>query len=364
MSSVKVTDVTASMSGTTVQADVTFDVTFTDTEKRLDVAFIPTVYITPSLQSTQDVRIDQTTLSTVRCELAFPQGSVRPSGKDTVTVTATVSADKSSLFKSYEAYALLWVESNRGVDARVDLAIDITLGASSLLRSGVIPAPPAFGTAAVEFDGATYVACIWTNLPITTQVTVEMWMRGLPRDAYLFYLTDNHGRRQLSAHVPYLDGNVYFDAAADVDNNYDRISQALSPADDKSTWNHWAFVRDSAAGRMAIYRNGVLWLEQATGLTRQMAACNAVMLGADREGEFRHQGAITEFRVWNVARTAAQIKDNMNRRIPGADEGLIVSWALDQDYMRHASVKDRSGGMRPGEMRSVALKTPGPSALV
>lgn len=225
------------------------------------------------------------------------------------------------------------------------------------------PTLPTATPTALAFNGVDTYIEVNAALPITTQSTIEMWMSGVPKEAFLFFLTDAAHRRQLSAHVPYSDGNVYFDSGADASNNYDRIVKAVTPIDDKSTWNHWAFVRNSASGRMAIYRNGVLWHEQATGMTRAMASCNRLIIAADGDGLWYHSGAISEIRLWNVERTVAQINDNMKRVIPGADTGLIASYSLD-GYQVGQSIIDRSGGGRNGIVRGTAVSVPGPSALL
>lgn len=238
------------------------------------------------------------------------------------------------------------------------------LGMEQLGAISVVSAAPAPVSAmALEFNGGDTYVEVNAPLPITTQATIEMWMRGQPKEAFLFYFTDDAHRRQFSAHVPYSDGNVYCDSGADAYNNYDRVIKSVNPMDDKSTWNHWAFVRDSAAGRISIYRNGQLWHEQAGGLTRQMAPCNRLVIGADGDGKWYHAGAVCEIRVWNVARTAAQIQENMNRRIPSGDNGLIASYSLDA-YQAGAQIVDRSGGGRHGILHGSTTVVPGPGALV
>lgn len=243
-----------------------------------------------------------------------------------------------------------------GVISRTD---NLPLPVVSATTQSPAPASPT----ALAFNGVDTYIEVNAALPITAQSTIEMWMRGVPKEAFLFFLTDANRRRQLSAHVPYSDGNVYFDSGADANNNYDRIVKAVTPIDDSTVWNHWAFVRNSASGRMAVYRNGALWHEQGTGLTRAMASCNRMVIAADGDGLWYHSGAISEIRLWNVERTAAQINDNMKRVIPGADTGLIASYSLD-GYQAGQTLTDRSGGGRTGTVRGTAVSVAGPSTLL
>lgn len=218
------------------------------------------------------------------------------------------------------------------------------------------------GGSGVTFNGTDTYIEVNAPLPFTTQVTLEMWARGIPKEAFLFFVTDDSHRRQLSAHVPYIDGTVYFDSGADGNNNYNRITRAMTPVDDQNTWNHWAFVRNSVSGRMAIYKNGALWCEQPSGMMQPLATCNRLVLGADGDGLWYYSGAMTEVRLWSVERTAAQIHDNMNRSI-GQDTGLIASYALDS-YQPDQAIVDRSGGGRHGILHGSAVTVVGPSALV
>jgi len=252
----------------------------------------------------------------------------------------------------------LWGRAGLGIEQLG--ALNVGAGSSNPVSAAAAPKP----ATALEFNGTDTYIEVNTPLPFTTQVTIETWMRGQPKEAFLFYFTDDAHRRQFSAHVPYADGNVYCDSGADANNNYDRVIKSVTPIDDKSTWNHWAFVRDSAAGRIAIYRNGQLWLEQASGLFRQMAACNRLVIAADGDGKWYHAGAICELRVWSVARTAAQIQDNMTRRIPAGDTGLIASYALDAYQAGAPQIVDRSGGGRHGTLRGSTTVVAGPGALV
>lgn len=227
---------------------------------------------------------------------------------------------------------------------------------------GVVATPPPAprASAGLEFNGTDTHVILDAPLPVEAQVTLEMWARGVPKESLLFWLTDDDRRRQLSAHLPYIDGYVYFDAAADVNNNYDRILKSAAPHD-PNAWNHWAFVRNSATGRMAIYKNGDLFLE-VTGAIRTMTTCNRFVLGGDGEGNWRHAGAIAEVRLWNVERTAAQIKDNMTRVLQGPDTGLVLTWSLD-GIQADGVVIDGSGSGRHGKLMGALKATTPPTAL-
>jgi len=62
----------------------------------------------------------------------------------------------------------------------------------------------------------------------------------------------------LNIHFPWTDDIVYFDTG-DGSGGYDRTTKTATASALKHSWSHWAFIRDSIAGTMAIYLNGSLW---------------------------------------------------------------------------------------------------------
>ena len=63
-------------------------------------------------------------------------------------------------------------------------------------------------------------------------------------------------------------------------------------------------------------------------------------------------GKIRDVRLWNVARTAAEIQAAMNSTLGGNEAGLAGNWRLDdgsgafQDHGRHSRSQDRAGRIR------------------
>ena len=50
---------------------------------------------------------------------------------------------------------------------------------------------------------------------------------------------------------------------------------------------------------------------------------------SDRNGLVPYAGHIDDVRLWNRALTGAEIKDNMDYRLQGAEPGLVGYWRLD-----------------------------------
>ena len=91
-------------------------------------------------------------------------------------------------------------------------------------------------------------------------------------------------------------------------------------------WTHIAVVR--SGNQRLHYINGEL---AATFVEEGALSINdgELRIGSDVSWERTPTGAIDEVRIWNVARTQAQIRANMDNPINAAQAGLVAVWALD-----------------------------------
>jgi hypothetical protein len=89
-------------------------------------------------------------------------------------------------------------------------------------------------------------------------------------------------------------------------------------------WTHVAGVYDGAT--MKIYINGTL--ENTVNQTGDLKASDLPMyIGkAPWTNYNNYNGQMDELRIWNVARTQAQIQYAMNRSLEGNEEGLVAYW--------------------------------------
>lgn len=87
------------------------------------------------------------------------------------------------------------------------------------------------------------------------------------------------------------------------------------------TWTHCAVTRDQE-GRFRIYLNGEL---SADGTKRNTKDFPGLNIGRTILPAAGTDGSLTEYRVWNVARTPTQIRDNFDRSFSGEElpGGLI-----------------------------------------
>lgn len=97
-------------------------------------------------------------------------------------------------------------------------------------------------------------------------------------------------------------------------------------------WTHWAVTWD---GTMRYhYLNGKL-VGQFTEEESPFTSSTEPLLLAK---EMAAHSGLAEFRLWNIARTEAQIKETMNLDITSPMPGLVAVWPLEED------AKDIIGG--------------------
>jgi len=145
---------------------------------------------------------------------------------------------------------------------------------------------------------------------VANEVTVSMWVYGdagvLPAETVAFKAEGTE--RELGSHLPWSNGNIYWDAHYINGGSDDRISKAhavAEPGEVAGQWNCWAFTKDAVSGSMKIYYNGVLW-HSGTGKTQPIEGSTVTnfLLGASGDVDQGYDGYIDEFRVSKVERSA------------------------------------------------------------
>jgi hypothetical protein len=94
-------------------------------------------------------------------------------------------------------------------------------------------------------------------------------------------------------------------------------------------WQHTAVTFDN--GTLRLYVNGALEAT-VTGAVTPMNSDRPVSFGREGPpfGGWRYDGLIDEVRIWNVARTEAEIAAAMNERLDGDKAGLVGYWPFDE----------------------------------
>lgn len=155
---------------------------------------------------------------------------------------------------------------------------------------------------------------------IPDNITIEFWTRRLSGgdagscdlvvDNAFFLRFDNDGS---------IDARIW----TDTDGDSGILSGGTFTYD---TWNHGALTYDGSYVR--LYINGVL--EEKVGhLGALSKVANPLLLGSrSTAGDSLMNGYLADVRIWNYARTEAEINSHINRRLTGDESGLIGYWPL------------------------------------
>jgi hypothetical protein len=94
-------------------------------------------------------------------------------------------------------------------------------------------------------------------------------------------------------------------------------------------WVHVAATRNASTGALVVLVDGE---SDGSGTSANLAALNAsttITIGGNSIDGRYFDGLIDEVRIWNVARTPAQIQATMNAKLTGTETGLVGYWTFD-----------------------------------
>jgi hypothetical protein len=119
-------------------------------------------------------------------------------------------------------------------------------------------------------------------------------------------------------------------------------------------WVHIAMVWDGTS--LLVYVNGVLKItakSTVAGVTALATGQSAITIGCNPTNNTCFNGYLAEFRVWNIARTAAEILANYNKPAVGNETGLVAYWKFN----------DATGSTTAIDSVTTAGHTPHPGTL-
>lgn len=125
-------------------------------------------------------------------------------------------------------------------------------------------------------------------------------------------------------------------------------------------WYHVALTYDQPSGKTAIYVNGSKWAESNWNLAgfdpNSDVGFNIGRIPGFPWGERPLNGKMSEIRVWSVARTENQLKQNMLGVDP-ASEGLELYYKLDGSETQEGGVIKDATGRLNGTTNGINIET-------
>lgn len=154
------------------------------------------------------------------------------------------------------------------------------------------------------------------------QWTIETWiyMNGFTKNNQMFFQAGNQAKRY-EIYIRYGDANKPY--------NYLQVKLFGGQVETKkelipNVWYHWAFVWDGTM--LTVYRNG----EKDLMLTPPALAEGINFDYFRFAGAMTNQCKMSQIRLWNVARSQNEIKNNMAFGVNPKDKKLIGYWPLEK----------------------------------
>jgi hypothetical protein len=208
----------------------------------------------------------------------------------------------------------------------------------------------------LDFDGlngsttSDYVNCgTDASLNITTSsLTIEAWIKPTIQKTHSIvkkFLTSGSVGYELFL-ANNASPNRYVSFRLNNSATYRVNSSTNYPID--GTWMHVAATYDYTAKTMKIFINGIQE-GSITGPTSIGTTTNPLTIGSELSDFTKaFQGMIDEVRVWNVARSEADIKANMTKKLVGNEPGLVGYWRFDETS--GTTINDETANNNDGTM--------------
>ncbi|MCP4661615.1 MAG: PASTA domain-containing protein, partial [bacterium] len=192
---------------------------------------------------------------------------------------------------------------------------------------------------ALEFDGTRSAVTVPASASLTpaAALTVEAWVRPAVTGTRAFLapvvsLCDAAGGWELRA------ADAEYGFLLTVAGTQHVVTAA--PAGDGERWTHLAATFDGS--RLQLHVNGVALPAAGRDAAGEVSPCSRPLsLGRSSWWpERRFTGELAEVRVWNVARTAAEIQAHLFARLGGDEAGLVGYWQASEgegETVGHAS---------------------------
>lgn len=188
---------------------------------------------------------------------------------------------------------------------------------------------------------ATITDAAQTGLEISgDKLTIESWINFQSQTATHALITKWNGTGPFCYRVEYGWERIAFRVSADGSELQDHVEWTFTPTN--TEWHHYAWVWDGSltvgTGSLKFFYDGV---EFTTGfnalMTNNITSISdqnvGFTIGANADAFQPTDAFFDDVRIWNVARTEAQINDNKSTQLVGNESGLVGYWKLNNDLL-------------------------------
>jgi hypothetical protein len=189
---------------------------------------------------------------------------------------------------------------------------------------------------ALDFNGAdasvSIPVAVFANA--SHEVTIAMKIYGgetQPANDKVFYTEDAAGKRVISIQLPYVNTDGATSVICDMGNlngSSDRLRTAITTDQFMGQWNHWVFTKDTVAGTMAIYLNGMPFYDGVGNMSTMTGVVSAHIGSAD--GNSYYDGMMDDVQVYNACLSATEVYDLYHLDAPST---TYSSWVTSQSLV-------------------------------
>ena len=201
-------------------------------------------------------------------------------------------------------------------------------GTTSNWVVGIVRSSAARGNM-MSFDGSDdYVSMLSNPLSTATALTIETWVYPITTNTWtrIVDFGDSEGDNMFLTAFSNL-GSPRF--AINVNNTGESIVDAATPL----TLNTWTHIAVTLSGTTAtMYINGVQ-VGQNASFSKTPADLGATVnnwFGRSQYSDPYLASSLDEVRIWNVARTQTQIRENMHLTLSGGESGLVAYYQFNE----------------------------------
>lgn len=164
--------------------------------------------------------------------------------------------------------------------------------------------------AQITFDGTNdYIIPDLTGISFGNEITIDIINNSDEIRNSSVIAGGEFGNQDLNIHLPWGDGNVYWDAGRPFNRVYKYAGNAALGL------HHWVFTKNAVTGIMNIYLDGMLWA-QNTGQTSTIVPIGISRIGMYTQGTsfgYYHKGTVPVLKIYNREFTQEEVRQSYNK---------------------------------------------------